>query len=103
MKTATTLDELHNIIEKDRRVVVAFSQPATCVPCRRLAPHFKAASERIPGTTFVEVDIDKSPEIRDEYDIMSVPFVVMFVGGKLSGELKGRTLIQLQNEILSSN
>lgn len=96
-----TLDDLHHIIDTHDGVVVSFSAPAWCVPCRRLQPHFEAAAERIIDLTFVEVDIDKAPDIRVAYNIMSVPFLVRFDRGQLVGEVKGRTFIQLQNELSS--
>lgn len=94
-----TDDELHEAIANNDVVVVDFSAPAWCVPCRRLAPHFKATAEKFPDVKFVEVDIDKAEAIRNQYDVMSVPFLVAFKGGNLVGEVKGRTALQLSNEV----
>lgn len=94
-------NELHNLVANNERVVVDFSAPGWCVPCKRLAPHFKAVAERMPDVKFIEVDIDKAEEIRDAYQIQSVPFVVMFKNGTAVGELKGRTSVALVGEISS--
>lgn len=94
-----TDNELHEAIANNDVVVVNFSAPAWCVPCRRLAPHFAATAAKFPDVTFVEVDIDKSEALRSQYDVMSVPFLVAFKGGNLVGEVKGRTALQLSNEV----
>lgn len=95
----TTDDEFHNLIANNDVVVVDFSAPAWCVPCRRLAPHFEATARKFPDVTFVEVDIDEADALRSTYDVMSVPFVVAFKDGNLVGEVKGRTALQLSNEV----
>ncbi len=94
-----TEDELHDAIANNDVTVVVFSAKEWCVPCRRLAPHLDTVSDKMPHVKFVEVDIDRSEDIRKAYDVMAVPLVVAFRGGKLVGEVKGRTTIQLVNEI----
>lgn len=47
----------------------------------------------------IDVDIDKVPEIKFAYDIMSVPTIYEFVEGKPVRELKGRTVIALEKEL----
>ncbi len=78
--------------------VVIFSAPAWCIPCRRLAPHAKVVAEQMPEITFVEVDIDKSVELREKYEVMTVPFVISMHNGELA-EVKGRTALQIIQEL----
>lgn len=99
VQQVTTLEELQEVIDTNDTVVVDFSAPGWCVPCRRLAPHFAGAAEKLPDLTFVEVDIDKSPDIRVAYDIMSVPHLVRFDRGQLVGTVNGRTVVQLTSEL----
>jgi hypothetical protein len=44
------------------------------------------------------VDIDELPDVSNEYGIMSVPTVLRFRGGARE-DVKGRTVIQLVNEL----
>lgn len=101
IKTVVTDTELHEAIAANDKVVVVFSAKDWCVPCRRLAPHIDIAAEKLPEVIFIEVDIDKSEDIRKAYDVMSVPFVVGFKGGNLVGEIKSRTAVQLVSEVSS--
>jgi len=99
VETVVTDAELHEVVANNSVVVVDFSAPGWCVPCRRLAPHFESAAQRLAGVKFVEVDIDKSESIRKAYDIMSVPYLVAFKEGDVVGEVKGRTALALVAEI----
>lgn len=86
-------------VASNTAVVVDFSAPAWCVPCRRLAPHFMAASQKLPEVKFVEVDIDLAPAIQEKFGVMTVPFVVAFKNGKVVAEVKSRTTIPLIEEV----
>jgi thiol-disulfide isomerase/thioredoxin len=79
--------------------VVDFSAPGWCVPCRRLAPHFRKAAET-SSAVFVEIDIDNADEaIRQKYDIQSVPTVILFEDGEQVKLITGRTVMQILQEI----
>jgi thioredoxin 1 len=95
----TTQDELYNVLDSHAKVVVDFSAPVWCVPCQRLAPHFRAASDKMSDVVFVEVDIDDAEDIRKTYGIQSVPYVVAFKDGNVVSEVKGRTALTLIEEI----
>ena len=99
VETVVTDTELHEVVANNSVVVVDFSAPGWCIPCRRLAPHFASAAQKLSGVKFVEVDIDKSEDIKTAYDIMSVPYLVAFKGGKVVGEVKSRTAVSLVEEI----
>lgn len=96
--SASNLNELNSILDNNSRVVVDFQAPSWCVPCRKLAPHFKAAAEKSPAV-FVEVDIDVALDIRDKYDVMSVPQVYLFENGQKTREIVSRTTLPLIKEI----
>lgn len=94
------LDTLQAVIDQHHRVVVDFAAPSWCVPCRRLKPHFHAASEKLEGKVlFVEVDIDEAPGVADRYNILSVPTVVLFEGGERVRNVEARTAPALISEL----
>jgi thioredoxin 1 len=95
----TTLSDLESILDNNPRVVVSFGAPSWCVPCRRLAPHFSAVAQK-SSATFVEVDVDESEDIRNKYQIQSVPTVLLFEKNSVKPVL-GRTTVQLLREIES--
>jgi len=96
----TTLEALHEILNKYSRVVVDFHAPSWCQPCKRLAPHIEVAAEKNDAVRFIKVDIDQADQsIRDTFPIMSVPTVLYFEDGQQTKEIKGRTAIQILREL----
>lgn len=54
-----------------------------CPPCRMLAPVLEeVAAEREGSLRIVSVDVDASPVTQTRYSVMSVPTMLIFVGGK---------------------
>ena len=52
-----------------------------CKPCAAIEPHLEeiAANRGLP---LVKVDIDAQPGLASRYDVLSLPTVVLFVGGE---------------------
>ncbi len=63
---------------------------AWCGPCRALAPILNNLSESYSGDArFYSVDIDESPEVAAQFEIMSVPTVLIFKDGQIVGKSIG--------------
>lgn len=69
-------------------VVVLFTQPATCVPCRQFAPHFDRASTEATEIKFLYVDLDDNPWAMLHFTIKSVPTVKLFFDGGYLRDIK---------------
>lgn len=55
-----------------------------CGPCKRLAPIIEELAEEYAGKAFIgKIDIEESPEITENFGIMSVPTVLFFKNGEL--------------------
>lgn len=79
-------------LETNEFVVACFTEPASCAPCRALAPHFDNADQEMTEMLFVKVDLAKaSHEIADEFNISSVPKILFFKDGELVTEITERT------------
>ena len=60
-----------------------------CGPCKMLTPVVEKVADEIKGVAFVELDIDKSPEIPTQLHISGVPTIIMFKNGTELGRLVG--------------
>lgn len=61
-----------------------------CSPCRAIAPHVEAIAKDYEGKLRVgKMDIDKSPKTPTEYDVRSIPTLLLFHGNKVMGQLVG--------------
>jgi thiol-disulfide isomerase/thioredoxin len=92
-------EELDDLLELNPRVLVDFSKSAGCVWCKKLDPHFDAASDLVPKTAFVKVDVLNAPELIEEYGFMKVPTVLLFEYGEVVTEVQARTALQIVSEI----
>lgn len=100
MKLETeSLSDLQAVIDTQPRVLVVFTQPETCVPCRRLYPHLVKYAEKHTDPTIVTVDLDKVPDAMVAYDLRSVPTVLLYSNTQFERMVIGRTVVQLENEL----
>jgi thioredoxin 1 len=78
-------------------VLVDFSAE-WCGPCRMLAPILDKLAEQMGDTVkIVSVDVDQSQSLALQYNISSVPTLLLFKGGKLRETIVGlRDLTSLQ-------
>ncbi len=52
-----------------------------CGPCRMLRPALDAIAEERTDVKVVAVNIDENPDLADEFDISSIPCVILFKNG----------------------
>ena len=52
-----------------------------CGPCRMLRPSLDAIAEERTDVKVVAINIDDEPELADEFDISSIPCVILFKNG----------------------
>jgi thioredoxin 1 len=61
-----------------------------CAPCRAIAPHVEALAKDYEGKLRVgKFDIDSNPNIPSQFDIRSIPTLIVFKGGKVVGQVVG--------------
>lgn len=61
-----------------------------CAPCRAIAPHVEALAKEYDGKIRVgKCDIDANPQVPSQYDIRSIPTLLMFKGGQVVGQVVG--------------
>jgi thioredoxin 2 len=53
-----------------------------CGPCKAMAPHFNQAAKNAPQYRFVKVNTELAQKISAQFNIRSIPTLVVFKGGK---------------------
>ncbi len=79
---AVTDDNFKQELEGHEWVVADFSAE-WCGPCRALAPIFDKVAEELSGKVhFIKVDVDQAQSAAAQYQVTSVPTVVIFKNGQ---------------------
>ena len=68
-----------------------------CGPCKMMAPIIDEVAKEIDSVNFYKVDIDNAPEVADQYEIFSIPTLLLFENGELKNKSVG---LKTKNEIM---
>ncbi|WP_418743402.1 thioredoxin [Dialister invisus] len=61
-----------------------------CQPCRMMAPVLESAEQQLGDKiNFVKIDVDEQQQLAAEFDIMSIPTLVVFKDGKPVKRMSG--------------
>ena len=79
------------VLASETPVLVEFGA-TWCPPCRMLAPVLEeVAAERSSELRVLTVDVDASPVTQGRYGVMSVPTLLVFIGGRPVRQMVGFT------------
>ena len=81
VKLIKTEEEFNREIMNDKVVVDFFAN--WCGPCKMLAPIVEEVSNGLEKITFIKVDIDEIESLSRQFDIMSIPTLLVFEKGEL--------------------
>ena len=78
-----------DVLTSEKPVLVDF-WATWCGPCKMVAPVLEEiAAEHAEKITVAKLDIDANPGIARDYQIMSVPTLILFQGGKPVKQIVG--------------
>ena len=69
------------VLKSDIPVLADFNA-GWCGPCQAMKPMLEELAAGNPGYKIVSIDIDEEDELADEYDVTSIPCLVVFKGGE---------------------
>lgn len=96
-----------DLINSEPLVLVDFSAE-WCQPCKLMAPILKELKQNIgEKATIIKIDVDKNPRAASQYQISSVPTLILFKNGQAawrqSGVVHAKSLQQIIEQNFSKN
>ena len=77
------------VLKSDVPVLVDF-WAEWCMPCKLLAPVIEELSSEANGTYKVaKVNVDEAPSLAAQYEVMSIPTVLVFRNGQITNKSIG--------------
>lgn len=97
---ATTLSTFNQLVSSHPAAIAIFTNPATCGPCRAIAPEFKnLASSHGNKVAFIEVNTGTGYEVASKYQIQTIPTFITFHKGQKTDEFKGADFAALKSAV----
>lgn len=90
--TSVTKENFDELLANNPLVVIDF-WAEWCAPCKAFSPVFEKAAENNPNILFGSVNVEEQPELANEFEIRSIPFLMI---------LKDRNLIYAEAGALSA-
>ena len=79
----------NDVLKSSEPVLIDF-WATWCGPCRAIAPVVEQLAGEYAGKVKVaKVNIDENPKVPTQYDVRSIPTLLMFKGGKVVGQIVG--------------
>ena len=80
-------NEYEKLIKEGKVVIDCFA--TWCGPCKMLSPIIDSLSEELIDVKFYKIDVDEAEKITTDYEIMSIPTILIFEDGKLKEKVVG--------------
>lgn len=88
-RTVTDASFEADVLNSDKPVLVDF-WAEWCTPCKMVAPVLEEiAAENSEKLALVKLNIDENPQVARDYQVMSIPTMAVFSGGKVVKSIVG--------------
>jgi thioredoxin-like negative regulator of GroEL len=100
MNKLYTKESIENLIKENEIVLIYFGN-ITCGVCNVLKPKVEKVLSNYPKIKSIEVDVEKSLEISSQFNIFTIPAILVFIEGKETiREARYLSMEDLENKMM---
>jgi len=78
----------HTVLKADKPVLVDF-WAEWCGPCQMLGPVIEEVAAEVDDVKICKVDVDQCMDLARQYKVVSIPMLVVFENGEVTGKQLG--------------
>lgn len=78
----------NEVMDSDKPVLLDF-WASWCGPCRMVVPIVEEIAEERPDIKVGKVNVDEQPELASQFNVMSIPTLVVMKNGKIVNQAVG--------------
>ncbi len=82
MKIELQKEDFNLLISKDICLVDFYAN--WCGPCKMLSPIIEEIAQEVPNLNIIKVNVDEHEKLAQEYQVMSIPTLILFKDGKIA-------------------
>lgn len=84
MTVEITKDNFEEVVLKNELPVLVDFWATWCAPCKMIGPIVEELSEELAGkVVFGKLNVDKQPELAMQFQVMSIPTLILFDKGEI--------------------
>jgi len=76
------------VINSDKKVLIDFWAP-WCGPCKMVVPLIDEIASERKDIKVVKINIDENPELANQYNILTIPTIMVMENGKIINQVAG--------------
>lgn len=88
-------NNVHGIISENEVTVIKVAAD-WCEPCKKIEKDYESFSDKVSPTEvmYCSIDANENPDFCDEYEIRSVPTILVFKKGELANRFTGSECVK---------
>ena len=97
------MNSFREVIKSDKPVLVDFTA-TWCGPCKMMAPILHDVKNAMGDkVTIIKIDVDQNPELSGQFQVQSVPTLILFKKGQVTWRQSGVVQSKQLQDVLTKN